>query len=126
MTASDRLISVLDRSWWIVWPAFAVLSVRLSVDRSCGDPAALLPGLTSDPLWAWPLALLYLVAHLWVCAAYAVTAARTGSLMPTGAAWRELWGSRPNRIALFVLVLAIEHAPAPVWRLAGRAFCGGS
>jgi hypothetical protein len=126
MTASDRLIAVLNRSWWIVFPAFAVLAVRLSVDRSCGDPAHLLPELTSNPLWAWPLALLYLIAHLWACAAYALTAARTGSLVPTRAAWRELWGSRLTQIVLLVLVLIIEHAPAPVWRLAGRAFCSGA
>ena len=79
---------MLAATWWFVWPAAAAVIGRLLVDRACGDAYNLLPALAADPRWAWPLALVYVAAHVWFLTAYLVTVAAAGTLVP-GAALRS-------------------------------------
>jgi hypothetical protein len=55
--ASQAAKRWLDRSWWLLFPAFTALTIRLGVERACAQPYDLLPAVTSNPAWAWPLAL---------------------------------------------------------------------
>ena len=119
--ARDGGTSLLARSWWVVFPVFAAIALRLAVERTCGDPYELMPALTSSARWAWPLALLYLAAHAWSVAAYLLTVARADTLLPPLAAWRRVWGGDVVKIVLMLAMLAIESAPIGLWRMIGAA-----
>jgi hypothetical protein len=123
-TSAARAIGWLGRSWWLLFPAFTALTIRLGVERACAEPYDLLPAVTSNPAWAWPLALLYVLAHVWIAAAFASTAAAVGSSIPSIAQWRASWGREAYKVLAIVGALAIEYAPLAWWQWLGTALCG--
>lgn len=110
---------VLASTWWIVCPAFAVLSLRLVAERTCADPYDLLPGVTSNPAWAWPLALVYVAGHLWCLFAYLFTTELAGTLAPGIATIKSIWRRHAPKVWLMVGILALEYAPMSISRLVG-------
>lgn len=111
----------LLRSWWGLFPAFTVLSVRLAAGRACGNPSDLLPDLSSNPRWAWPLALLYVLPHVWLLGGYLLTASRAQTLAPGMRAVGDVWGRDAWKLLLMAAVLVFEYAPVSLWRLVGAA-----
>jgi hypothetical protein len=119
---SERILQAwLLRSWWLLFPSFTVLSVRLTTERVCGNPYDLLPALTANSRWAWPLALLYVLPHLWLLAACLLTAARAQALAPGARVFSEVWGREAWKLLLMAAVLVLEYAPISLWRLLGSA-----
>jgi hypothetical protein len=116
----------LTRSWWLILPSFAVLTLRFVYDRACGDPRQLVPELTSHPVFAWPLAVVYVSAHLWMLAAYVMTVRETGSLLPGLGRVRAVWDRDLWKIAWLALVMLIEQVPIAFWRVVGASVCGHS
>jgi hypothetical protein len=112
----DNLIS---RSWWIVFPLFALLAVRLAAERACGDPYDLLPGITSTPIYAWPLAAVYVAAHVWLLALYLSLVARTQQLLPSLGVIRTAFDRSVGKVFLMLIAFAVEYAPMPLWRFVG-------
>jgi hypothetical protein len=112
----------MRRSWWLLCPSFALLTARLAVERACGDPYDLLPAITANSRWAWPLALLYVLTHIWFVTVYLMTAAQARTLVPRIAVFREVWGRDFWKVVLMAAALLIEYAPIPLWQLAGKAF----
>ena len=124
---ADRAAVVrgMRAAWWVLWPAFTALTVRLGVERGCGDPYDLLPAIVSNPTWAWPLALGYVAAHAWIAAVYLVTVADAGRLAPGWRAWQSVWRGDLPMVALMIASMALEYAPVSLWRLlAAAAGCG--
>ena len=119
----DEIQSALSTSWWIVFPCFSVLVVRLSAERACADPNNLLPALTGTPAGAWPLAAVYVAAHAWIVGAYLLTVSRTARLLPGPGAARGVWGRDAFKLFAIGLAFAMEYAPISLWRLAAR-WCG--
>jgi len=117
--ASESRFEVLASTWWIVCPAFAVLSLRLVAERACADPYDLLPGVTSNPRWAWPLALVYVAGHLWCLFAYLFTTDRAGTLAPGLPMIKSAWGRHAPKVWTMAAVLALEYAPMSLSRLVG-------
>ena len=105
----------LKRSWWAIFPCFALLTIRLAIARGCGDPYDLLPVATSTPAMAWPIAGIYTLAHVWLACAYLVTAARAGTLVPPQAMWISAWGKSTRSIVLMAGAMAVEYAPIAFW-----------
>jgi hypothetical protein len=116
---SRSRLEVLTSTWWIVCPVFAVLSLRLVAERACADPYELLPAVTANPRWAWPLALVYVAGHLWCLFAYLFTTEVAGTLAPGLAAIKSAWGRNASQVWLMAGVLALEYAPMSILRLAG-------
>lgn len=114
------------RAWWVLVPAFAVLVIRLVYERGCAAPYELLPQLTTNALLAWPLASMYLAVHCWAVAAYLITVQATGTLLPSRAAAKSIWGSYWPMVLFTIAILALEYSPIPFWRWVGRsvAQCG--
>jgi hypothetical protein len=112
----DRLETWLMRSWWVLFPSFTALTVRLAVERACADPYDLLPALTSHPGWVWSVALVYVFAHLWVLSAYLVTVSRVQEVLPGVSGFRAVWGAGALKLLLMVGILAMEYSPSIVWR----------
>jgi hypothetical protein len=112
-------LGLLAASWWFVWPASTVLIVRLLVDRACGDPYNLLPALTADPRWAWPLAFVYVLGHAWFLSGYLATVEAAGTLAPGVAAIRSVWGRHAIKLLLMAAVLLLEYSPVGLWRAVG-------
>jgi hypothetical protein len=126
MSAEDEPVSgvqgvdgLLRWTWWALFPMFAALTIRLAGERTCGDPYDLLPGVTGDPSWAWPLAVVYVLAHAWSIAVYLTTVSRTQTLLPPARAWRTTWGRDQVKLMLMALALVIEYAPMAAWRTLG-------
>lgn len=117
----DLLETWLMRTWWLLCPSFTALTVRLGVERACADPYDLLPALTSHPGWAWPLALVYVFAHLWVLAAYLVTVSHAQEVLPDASAFGAVWGANAVKLVLMIGVLAIEYSPSLLWGLMATA-----
>lgn len=111
--------AMLSQTWWLLFPCFTVLTVRLVEERSCGDPYDLLPRLAADPRWAWPLAAIYLLAHLWMLAAYLLTVKGTSALMPTMREVRTLWGAETTKLLVMGSILLLEYSPVPLSRMIG-------
>lgn len=114
----------LARSWWLLFPAFTVVTLRLGIERACADPYDLLPALTSNPGWAWPIALVYVLAHVWTIAGYVTTTIVAGTLWPSRVQWRTLWGGTLYTIVAMAAALVVEYAPIALWRWLGTlAIC---
>jgi len=111
----------LKRTWWLLFPSFTVLTVRLDVERACADPYDLLPALASEPAWAWPVALVYVLAHFWAVAAYLLTVSRTQEMVPPVRAWQSVWGTEVAKPIVMAAVLIAEYVPVQVWRLIGTS-----
>ena len=109
----------LARSWWLLFPAFTVVTLRLGVERACADPYDLLPAVTSNPAWAWPIALVYVLTHVWAITAYVTTTVVAGTLWPSRVEWRTLWGRELYAIVAMAAALALEYAPIALWRWLG-------
>ena len=118
--------AVLRWSWWIIFPAFALLVVRVSVERACADPYNLLPTAMSRPSTGWAIALLYVAAHVWILAAYLRGASSTGTSWAWIAALRIGSGGELWKAVLIGIALAAEYVPVSLWRMAGAATCGGA
>jgi hypothetical protein len=119
-----RAIGWLGRSWWLLFPAFTALTIRLGVERACAEPYDLLPAVTSNPAWAWPLAFLYVLTHVWVAASVVTTAVAADTLLPSLGVWRTLWGREAYKLLAMVAALAVEYAPLEWWHWLGRmAIC---
>ena len=116
---ANGIATWLRRTWWGIFPAFALLTARLAIERSCGDPYDLLPAATSHPAFAWPLAAIYVLAHGWMAAAYLVTAVRTATLAPPLRMWVSEWGRSTWAIVLMAGAMALEYAPIAFWMLIG-------
>jgi hypothetical protein len=117
--------TVLGATWWIVFPCFAVLTVRLAHDRACGNAYLLLPDITSTPSGAWPLATIYLLAHVWMVTAWVLYVLRSNRLVPPVEAITHAWRGDERKVLLMAVAFAIEYAPIPVWHALGRlAGCG--
>jgi hypothetical protein len=108
-------------AWWILFPCFTVLTVRLAIERTCADPYDLLPTLTSNPVWGWLIAVTYVMSHIWFIAAYLLTAASADSLVPPRAAFRLAWGHDRMKVLLMLLAFVLEYLPVTLWRLVGTA-----
>jgi hypothetical protein len=117
---AGSLRRALDWGWWLVMPAFALLVLRLDLERICAAPYELLPTVTTVPLFAWALSGLYLAAHAWVAAAWLVTALHADRMLPRWRIVRGLWGVRIWMIWLTLAIFALEYAPIPMWRIIGR------
>ena len=112
------------RIWWVVFPCFAGVVVRLAIERSCGAPYDLLPAVSAKPIFAWPIALVYVSAHAWILAVYLVTVADRQILVPAASDWRAIWKSDVGKLVLMVAMFSIEYAPMLLWRLiAGGLQC---
>ena len=120
MMSGETARSWLVLAWWPIVPVFALLVARLVFERACASPYELLPDVTSNSLFAWPLAILYLGVHCWALTAYLVTAGATGTLVPGLTAARSTWGSHWPKIVFIAAVLALEYSPIPFWRLIGQ------
>jgi hypothetical protein len=115
----------LSTSWWIVFPCFSLLAVRLSAERACANPYDLLPRLTANPAGAWPLAAVYVGAHAWIVTAYLFTVSGADQLLPGLAAVKREWGRDAVKLFAIGAGFAIEYAPMAFWRFAGHWFgCG--
>jgi hypothetical protein len=116
-----RALSVL---WWIVCPAFLVVVLLFIRERACFDRHYLLPGISVKPLLAWLVSSIYLTAHAWLIAAYAVTVMRTGALLPRVSAARAAWSGAWPQVMAMVGLFLLENAPAEIWiRLARLIGC---
>jgi hypothetical protein len=113
------LRTVLMRSWWLLFPCFTGLAFRLTAERACGDPYDLLPGITADPKWAWPLAAIYLLAHLWMLAACLLTIDEAGAFAPSLRVIRRVWGPGLSKVLLMTAVFVLEYSPVSLWRWFG-------
>jgi len=111
----------LGSIWWILFPCFAVLVLRLTVERTCADPYDLLPALTSNPKWGWLFAVVYVTSHAWLISVYMLTAASVDSLVPPRSAFRALWRADYVKVLLMTAVFAVEYLPVTMFRLAGAA-----
>ena len=119
------MVRWLARSWWLLFPAFTVVTLRLGVERACADPYDLLPALTSNPAWAWPIAVVYVLTHVWAVTAYMTTTVVAGTLWPSREHWRTLWGRQLYMLLAITAVLGVEYAPLALWRWLGAAgMCG--
>ena len=98
-TSTAGAIGWLGRSWWLLFPAFTALTIRLGVERACAEPYDLLPALTSNPAWAWPLAFVYVLSYVWIAAACVTTAVAADTLIPSIAAWRAFWSGESYKAA---------------------------
>jgi len=116
---------VLGAAWWLLFPCFTALAVRLAVERACSDPYDLLPALASNPLWGWLIAIIYVTSHLWIIAVYILTASVSDSLLPSRSAFRGFWGTDAVKILLMLSAFVLEYLPVTLWQLAGTALhCG--
>jgi hypothetical protein len=113
--------SLLGTAWWGIFPCFAALTVRLAHDRACGHLYELLPGVTSSPSGTWPLAIIYVLAHIWILTAWVLYVLRSNELFPPVNALKHAWGRDERKVLLMAAVFAIEYAPMSVWHLLGRA-----
>jgi hypothetical protein len=123
LAKSSRCETLPQRTWWIVFPPFALLVGRLTYERTCADPSRLLLALTSSPTTAWPIALLYVVAHVWLLVVYVRVVARTNSLAPSLADLCAIEGTEVLKILLMTVVLALEYSPLSLWRMIGAFAC---
>jgi hypothetical protein len=116
-SATRRLIS----SWWVVFPATAIVVARLIGVRACGDAYNLLPSLTADPGWAWALAAVYVAGHVWFLCAYLVTSDASEAIAPGLRAIRTVWETHTWKLLLMTALLSLEYAPVGIARLIGTA-----
>ena len=110
----------IARTWWVVFPSFAVLTARLAAERTCDNSYQFLSQVTSHPSLGWMLAAIYVSAHWWLLAVYLVTVRRTGMLMPTVEGTRMVWGGHSAKIFLLLATLILEYAPVSIWRAIGE------
>jgi hypothetical protein len=111
------------RTWWFLFPSFALLTIVLSFERACRDPYNLLAGAASIPATALGLAAMYVLAHVWIVAAYLITVARTQDLLPSARTFRETWPTADSlKVALMAAAVATEYCPVRLWRLVGAYF----
>ena len=122
--SAGRLATTLRWSWWLVMPAFAVLVVRLDVERMCARPYELLPAATTQPSIAWALSTLYVAAHAWIAAAWLATALHADAILPSWQRARELWDGRAWLLWTTAAIFVLEYWPIPIWRALGRAIPG--
>ena len=118
-----RLAGVHSRlrgAWWGIFPCFAALTLWLARDRACGHPYDLLPGVASNPSGAWPLAAVYVLAHIWILTAWVRYVSRSNELLPPIHALRHAARGEERQVLLMAAAFAIEYAPMPVWRALGR------
>jgi hypothetical protein len=120
VTRADDVRTWLQRSWWVIFPCFAVLVGRLAIERTCGNPNDLLPA-TANPAWAWPIAIVYVLGHVWIAGAYLLTANRSHRLVPPASAWTSEWGTSAATIVLMLVVVAVECAPVGLWSFVGTS-----
>jgi hypothetical protein len=106
---------VLGIAWWIVCPAFFVVVMLFIRERACFDRHYLLPGVSVKPLLAWLVSGIYLTAHAWLIAAYAVTVMSTGALLPGIAAARTAWNGAWLKVLAMIGLFLLENAPAEIW-----------
>jgi hypothetical protein len=126
IVSQDALEHGLRYSWWLLFPSFTALALRLSADRACADPYDLLPGLTANPGWAWPLAAVYVLAHVWAIGVYLLAVTVADSLLPGLKALAPMRRVGIVRITLMVGTFAVEYCPMSVWRsLGGALSCQG-
>jgi hypothetical protein len=122
----DSLRRALKRSWWVLFPCFLVLVLRLTVERTCSDPYDLLPALASNPVWGWPIAIVYVTSHAWLLGVYLLTAASVDSLVPSRLAFRSMWRAEYMKVLLMAGAFLLEYLPVTIWRLVGTALhCAG-
>lgn len=112
--------TVLSRTWWAICPLFILLTARLAVDRACRDPYNLVPALAARPLAAWGMAAIYVLAHVWLLAAYLQAAVAASSLLPSIGAVQRIWGREAWKPWLLVAAMAVEYAPLALFRAACR------
>jgi hypothetical protein len=123
--SSVLLRAGIGASWWVLYPPFTVLAIRLAFERACGDPYDLMPAIASQPKWGWPLAVVYLLAHVWLLAVYLIWVRQTGCLTPGVGVRRSLWRTTNLKIILMLGTFVIEYLPMAIWRAAGRCcLCG--
>jgi hypothetical protein len=130
VTPDDRApggaMRALRLTWWIVCPAFLVVVLVFIRERACFDRHYLLPAVSTKPLLAWLIAGIYLAAHGWLVAAYGMTVARTGTLLPRPAQARAIWGGMWLMLLAMLTLFVLENAPGEVWaKIARITGCGG-
>jgi hypothetical protein len=105
--------------WWPLWPAFTAMVGALTIDRACRATFDLLPGASSSPVLATPLAAVYVAAHLWLGAAIVLTTTGSGDLAPSLPAIRRVWTRDTVKLILMAAVFVVDYAPMSLWRVIG-------
>lgn len=77
----------------------------------------------TSPGTAWPIALLYVLGHVWLLAAYVWVVERTNAFSPGLADMRAIEGTEVVKILLMTVVLALEYSPLSLWRAIGALAC---
>ena len=121
--SSSRWEMLAGRAWWIVFPPFALLVGRLTFERACADPQQLLLPLMTSPGTAWAIALLYVLAHVWLLVVYVRVVERTNAFSPGLADMRVIEPIEVVKILLMMAVLALEYSPLSWWRTIGALAC---
>jgi hypothetical protein len=76
-----------------------------------------MPAAAGRPAAAWLVGTMYVAAHAWLVLAYGVTVSATGALLPSVRQFRATWAGRWPLVAALAALVAIEHAPAGLWRV---------
>jgi hypothetical protein len=123
---TSLLQRALRLTWWPICPSFAFVVLAFTRDRACFDRYHLLPGIDTQPALAWLVAAIYVIGHAWLIAAFVSVVLETGELLPRPRAAVAALGSTRWKVAAMVVVMAIEYAPADLWRLLARSagLCG--
>jgi hypothetical protein len=99
--------------WWLEFPAFLVLVLRLSFERGCLNPYELLEPLMRRQSTALAVALVYLGAHVWLLAVLVLLARQWP---PSRGEWLEIMTpERRLQLAGMAGALALEAVPRVVW-----------
>jgi hypothetical protein len=112
---NDRARRGLTDIWWALCPAFLVVVSFLTRERACFDRHYLLAGISGRPTLAWIAAGVYVAAHAWIMAVYALTVMDTGKLLPSIGEARRFWGASWSKVVVMVLLFLFEHSPAATW-----------
>jgi hypothetical protein len=121
---SRTVRTALTWAWWLIMPPFAILVLRLDVERACAAPYELLPAATSIPMLAWLLAAIYVAAHALLFAGWLVTAVHADALVPPLATIRAVWGRQVWMLVVTAAIFVLEYWPVPLWRALGRHVLG--
>ena len=77
----------------------------------------------TKPGTAWAIALLYVLAHVWLLVVYVRVVERTNAFSPGLADMRVIEPIEVVKILLMMAVLALESSPLSWWRTIGALAC---
>ena len=103
----------LAASWWIVAPAFALLTIETMYERAVRGAAEPWLWLTGRPGLALAVGCLYVAAHWWCLAWYVLVARSRG-------AGRTSHQALLLKAVCLLALLAFEYSPVSLWRTVGH------